>query len=139
MRTHPGSRRAQTVAAAVRSLHPTITGPSGPGWKEASCPLEPRSAGCVDGSSLPAAGNHVRPYHTNPRNRPSFYQQYPNGQVTPIVQTVTKSTDTGFAWGDAGIGAAFAAVAAGLLGAAIQATRTRRSLATRDPSTRGAA
>jgi hypothetical protein len=89
--------------------------------------------------AVPAAGNHVRPFHTNPRNRPSFYQQYPNGQVTPIVQTVTKSTDTGFAWGDAGIGAAFAAVAAGLLGAAIQATRTRRSLVTRDPSTRGAA
>jgi hypothetical protein len=89
--------------------------------------------------AVPATGSHVRPFHTNPRDRASFYQQYANGPVTPIVQAVPKSTDTGFAWGDAGIGAAFAAAAAGLLGAAIQSTRIRRSLVTRDPSTGGAA
>lgn len=89
-------------------------------------------------TGVPATGSHVRAFHPNPRDRASFYQGHTNGPVTPIVQTVTKPTDTGFAWGDAGIGAAFVAVAAGLLGA-IQATRTRRSIVTRDPSTGGAA
>jgi hypothetical protein len=88
--------------------------------------------------NAPAAGSHVRPFHTNPRDRAGFYQAHADVPVVPIVQGGNGSAGTGFAWGDAGIGAAFAAVAAGLIGA-IRATRARRSIVTRDPSTGGAA
>lgn len=88
--------------------------------------------------SVPASASHARPFHPNPRDRPGFYQVHANGPITPIVQGGNGSTGTGFAWGDAGIGAACAAVAAGLLGA-IRATRARRTIVSRDPSTGGAA
>ena len=88
--------------------------------------------------SVPASGSHARPFHTNPRDRPGFYQVHANGAVTPIVQGGNSSTGTGFAWGDAGIGAAIAAVAAGLFGA-VRATRARRTIVSRVPSTGGVA
>lgn len=88
--------------------------------------------------TVPASGHHARPFHTNPRDRPGFYQVHATGPITPIVQGGNGSTGTGFAWGDAGIGAALAAVAAGLLGA-VRATRARRTIVSRDPSTGGAA
>ena len=85
--------------------------------------------------NAPAAANHARPFHTNPRDRASFYRVQPSGSVTSIVQG---GNGSGFAWGDAAIGAAFAAVAAGLIGG-VRATRAHRSIVSRDPSTGGAA
>jgi hypothetical protein len=88
--------------------------------------------------NAPATGSHARPFHTNPRDRAGFYRVHANGPVTPIVQSGNGSAGTGFAWGDAAIGAALAALAAGLIGG-VRATRAHRSIVSRDPSTGGAA
>ena len=53
-----------------------------------------------------------------------------NRSAQAVVRSATDSTGNGFAWADAGIGAGAVAIALGLLGGALQVTRTRRTIAT---------
>lgn len=90
----------------------------------------------VNHAAMPAAADHVRPFHTNPRDRASFYKTSDTGPAAPVVQSASGSAGGGFDWAAAGVGAGLTALMAGLLAVAIGA---RRSIVMRDPSTDGAA